>query len=57
MAAKVDETKCGGCGTCVDACPFEAIKLDNVAVIDPDACQSCGACTSACPCEAITLED
>ena len=57
MAAKVDSDKCNGCGPCVDACPLEAIKLENeIAVVDADTCTDCGACTDACPNEAITVD-
>ena len=58
MAAVVDKEKCAGCGTCVDGCPVEAIKVvDDKAVVDKDTCVGCGACVDACPCEAIKLED
>ena len=57
MAAKVDEGKCTNCGQCVEACPVEAITLDNVAKIDADACTSCGMCVDECPVEAISLDD
>ena len=41
---------CLGFGTCVKACPFDAIHIVNgVAVVDPDACKSCGNCTYVCP--------
>lgn len=57
MAAKVDTSKCAGCGACVDTCPVGAIKLDNgAACVNEDECVSCGACAGACPCEAITVE-
>ena len=57
MAAVVDSSKCVGCGTCIDACPLQAISMDgDVAKVDPDTCGGCGACTSECPSEAITLE-
>ena len=57
MAAAVDKEKCAGCGTCVDGCPVEAIKIvDDKAVVDKDTCVGCGACVDACPCEAIKLE-
>jgi len=55
MPAVVDEEKCVGCGACVDACPSEAITMDEVAKIDPEACVDCGACVDECPSEAITL--
>ncbi len=57
MAAKVDKEKCNGCGTCVEECPSDAIKMaDNKAVVDIDACVDCGVCVDTCPEEAISLE-
>ena len=56
MAATVNTGECLGCGACVDACPAEAIKIeDGVAVVNEDECLDCGACTDECPVEAITL--
>lgn len=56
MAAKVDKEQCTGCGTCVEACPLEAIKLENEkAVVDEETCTECGSCVSECPLEAISL--
>ena len=53
---KIDTDKCVGCGACVDACPVEAIKMDDgVAVIDEGACTECGLCVDECPNEAINL--
>jgi formate dehydrogenase (NADP+) beta subunit len=42
---------CLGLGSCVKACPFEAIRLgaDGLPIIDPEACRACGACVKACP--------
>jgi Fe-S-cluster-containing hydrogenase component 2 len=57
MAVKVDKEKCSGCGPCVEACPVEAIKIeDNQAVVDADTCIDCGACVDACPNSALELE-
>ena len=51
---KVDVSKCTGCGSCVEVCPVEAIKLvDNKAQIDQDECLECGACQAECANEAI----
>lgn len=47
---------CCGFGTCVQACPFDAIHLvDGVAVIDKESCKACGKCLKACPKQLITL--
>ena len=57
MAAKVDNEKCVGCGPCVEACPVEAIKIeDNLAVVDDGACIDCGVCVDACPSEALSVD-
>jgi len=48
--------KCVGCGACLLACAYDAIKIeDKIAVINPDKCILCGACVSTCPFEAILL--
>jgi Fe-S-cluster-containing hydrogenase component 2 len=53
----VKKEDCTGCGTCVDACPAEAISLvDDVAVINHDECTECGTCIEECPAEAISEE-
>jgi len=47
---------CIGLGTCVDVCPFDAIRLvDGVAVVDDDKCTGCGKCIDACPKGIISL--
>ena len=41
---------CLGFGSCVKACPFDAIHVtDGVAVVDKEACKACGKCVAACP--------
>ena len=56
MAVTIDKEKCSGCGTCVDTCPVEALKLvDDKAVVDPDTCIDCGSCVDECPEGAISL--
>jgi NAD-dependent dihydropyrimidine dehydrogenase PreA subunit len=58
MTAIVDPDKCTGCESCVDACPLDAIEMqDDIAVVDEETCSDCGSCVDACPAEAITLEE
>lgn len=47
---------CLGYGSCVKACPFDAIHVINgVAHVDPMACKACGKCVAACPKNLIEL--
>lgn len=47
---------CLGYGSCVDACPFDAIHIvDGIAVVDKEACKACGKCVDACPKHLIEL--
>jgi ferredoxin len=46
---------CIGCGTCVDVCFVQSIKIvDNKSVIS-EACRGCGRCVLVCPENAISL--
>lgn len=56
MAATVDKEKCTACGTCVDTCPVEAIKVEDKAIVDEENCIDCGTCVDECPEKAITVE-
>ena len=47
---------CLGYGSCVKACPFDAISVVNgVAVVDKDRCKACGKCVVSCPKNLISL--
>lgn len=51
----IDAGTCTGCGSCVDVCPFGALRLvDNVVEVD-GRCTGCAACVSVCPVEALSL--
>jgi heterodisulfide reductase subunit A-like polyferredoxin/coenzyme F420-reducing hydrogenase delta subunit len=52
LVSEVDESVCGGCGTCVKTCAFSASSIDlirRVSVIDSKRCKGCGNCVVSCP--------
>ena len=58
---RIDEALCIGCGTCVEQCPMDVLRMDTSreppkAVIQYlRDCQSCALCESECPVEAIRV--
>lgn len=48
---------CLGYGTCVIACPFDAITMDDqdIPVVDDDKCTGCGICVAECPKDIFSL--
>jgi ferredoxin len=53
--AQVDGTGCTACGKCQEACPFEAIEVNESAVVDWEKCMGCGVCVGQCPDQAVSL--
>lgn len=50
------ESRCIGCGACVEACPKEALTpTPGGIIIDRDQCDSCGECAAECPSTAMEL--
>jgi len=60
----VNASTCTGCGLCLDACHFNAIrssspvnrKGEKICIIDEVACEGCGLCRLVCPVEAISTK-
>ncbi len=51
----IDAEKCTGCGTCVDVCRRQAIRMiDGVAEIITEECVNCRLCVRNCPVGAIS---
>ncbi len=55
--AKVNESECIGCGTCMEKSPIQAIELvDATAIVNENRCIGCGVCAHHCPENAINLK-
>ncbi|MCP4666262.1 MAG: FAD-dependent oxidoreductase, partial [Deltaproteobacteria bacterium] len=54
---KVCPIGCLGLGTCVRACPFDALSMgpDNLPLVNEERCTGCGTCERVCPKHIITL--
>ncbi len=52
--ARVISSDCIACGSCVPACPVDAIAEGDIYVIEADACIDCAACEGECPTSAIS---
>ena len=51
---------CFGFGDCVEACQFEAIKINpetGIPEVNEEKCTACGACVKACPKKVIELRN
>ena len=61
---QIDESRCTGCGRCVDFCPFEVLELaetsgaENRMIANPvrqERCSMCDTCVGQCPAGAIRI--
>ncbi len=56
LSEKLCPYGCLGLGTCIEACPFDAIvKRDGIVEVLADRCTGCGNCVEACPRDVIEL--
>ncbi|MFW9944378.1 MAG: 4Fe-4S binding protein, partial [Candidatus Sifarchaeia archaeon] len=58
--SNVIEDLCSSCHTCVTACPYGAISMDEskdppIALVTEAKCHGCGTCAAACPSSAIVM--
>ena len=56
MPVKVIADNCVACGNCADACPHNAITIDDIAIIDASKCVDCGSCIDECSSDALVKE-
>lgn len=54
-AAKIDEEKCVGCGTCVKLCPMKNIRIEDGMAFAGEQCTLCYRCFCACSHGAVTI--
>lgn len=61
--AVIRQKDCNGCGTCLDNCRFNAVKINDkgegktLFSIDPVSCEGCGVCVHFCPVGAIDFPE
>lgn len=56
MIASIDAKKCVGCGSCVNRCPLDVIRLNEqkkAYIAYPEDCMTCYICERYCPAGAI----
>jgi len=47
--------KCVGCGTCIETCGFNAIRIENGRAVHSIQCRGCGRCATYCPQQAVNI--
>jgi NAD-dependent dihydropyrimidine dehydrogenase PreA subunit len=55
--ARLEPSRCRGCGRCLEVCAFGALRLEARTLrVDAQVCMGCGVCADRCPAGALTLE-
>jgi NAD-dependent dihydropyrimidine dehydrogenase PreA subunit len=54
---QINQTRCDGCGVCIDECPTGALGWHNnkATLAYPEKCIYCATCETICPQNAIEL--
>ena len=57
ITAWIDGGRCRRCLTCLEVCPYGAVKVKagGHPEVEEKLCRGCGTCAAECPAEAITL--
>lgn len=57
IMSEVDQKRCSGCGTCIEVCPYNALRKNDKGLAETIAavCKGCGVCGATCPEKAITM--
>ncbi|MFW9820050.1 MAG: 4Fe-4S binding protein [Candidatus Thorarchaeota archaeon] len=56
FVSNIIEDKCVACGTCIERCKFDAIKVDEIAQVNVERCVGCGLCAVTCTNDAIIMK-
>lgn len=51
-----NEAACCSCGQCLEACPIDALSMDDAIRVDGEKCIGCGVCIDTCPSGALSLQ-
>jgi dihydroorotate dehydrogenase subfamily 1 len=55
VCPEVQKDLCIACGRCMKSCAYQAIEIEDTAVIDKNKCFGCGLCVTRCAKKAIKL--
>ena len=57
--AYIPQAQCVACGSCINACPLNAITIQKgcYAIVSTDKCAGCGKCAKECPASIIELKE